>query len=120
MKLEWLEAFVASAAQKSRRMQDFERQFGKGAKAGALTRFLRRDLESSQEVFVDTKTVVPTESRALRGSRLASRHTFAYASAPDGAVVRTAVHTEVPVSPDSSDLAIVDTAFSKIRLELRR
>jgi hypothetical protein len=116
----WLETLVASAALKNRRMQDFERQWGKGAKAGALTRFLRKELDASQEMFVDSKTAVPVESKAMRANRLTARRTFTYGPAPDAALVRASVHSETLVSPDTGELAIVDTVFSNVRLEMRR
>ena len=116
----WLDAFVATASLKSKRLQEFERQFGKGTKAGALTRFLRKDLDSAEEVLVDPKAVVPVESKGMRGATVLSRRSFTYSPAPDAAVVRTSVHSETLVSADSGERAVVDTAFSNIRLELRR
>ena len=102
------------------RQQDFERHFGKAAKAGTLSRFLKTDLDSSQEVLVDPKNVVPVETNTLRNGKLMAHRTFAYGAAPDGAVVRRSVHAETLASPDTGDRAVVDTTFSNIRLELRR
>lgn len=116
----WLEAFVASAALKNQRMQDFERQWGTGAKAGALMRFLRNELDASHEVLVDPGTAVPVESSGRRAGRLTARRTFTYGPAPDGSVVRASVHSETLASPDTGERVIVHTAFSNVRLELRR
>jgi hypothetical protein len=117
---EWIETFVATSAKKTTRQQDFERQFGRAQRVGTLYRFLHRDSDQTQEVLVDQKNVVAVENNSSRSGRLLGHRTFTYASAPDGAVVRTSVHAETLVTPETGERAIVDTTFSNIRLWQRR
>lgn len=117
---EWIDAFVATSAKKALRLQDLERRFGKASSVGSLSRFSRTDADLSQEVLVDPSHVVPVELNKSRGGKITIHRTFKYGSAPSDAVVRTAVHSETLVSPDSDERAVVDTTFSNIRLEQRR
>lgn len=116
----WLDAFVSTTGKKSIRQQNFERLYGKPTKAGTLNRYLHKEADGSQEVLVDPKLVVAVESNAVRSNKLVGHRTFTYSPAPDSAVVRTVVHAETVVSPETGERAVVDTTFSNIRLELRR
>jgi hypothetical protein len=117
---EWLEAFVATSAKKTLRLQTLERRFGHGARTGSWNRYARRDADLSEEVLVDSTTVVPVEVNHTRNGQRLVHRTFSYGAAPGDAVVRTAVHAEVPTTPDGPDRTVIDTAFSNIRLEQRR
>jgi hypothetical protein len=116
---QWLNALVATTGNKSARQQAFERQFGKATKAGPLNRYLKLQTDTSQEVLVDPKTVVPVESNATKNGQRVGHRTFTYAPAPDSALVRNKVTAET-TSDVTGERVIVDTTFENIRLELRR
>jgi hypothetical protein len=117
---EWLEALVATSSKRALRLQTLEHQFGRASRVGLLSRFSRKDADGSQEVLVDPKNVVPVELNNIHAGKLTIHRTFRYGPAPSDAVVRTSMHSETLVSPDSDERAVVDTAFSNIRLEQRR
>ncbi len=115
---EWLNTFIATTALRTKRQQDIEREFVKAGKVGVLKRYLKTTPDTSQELLVDGPNMVPKESNEAEQGALTFHRTFDYAPAPDG-VVRTLVHSESVVTPESGERSIVDTSFSDIRLEQR-
>jgi hypothetical protein len=117
---QWLDAFVAAPTRKTSRQQAFEQIYGKATKVGILNKYARTVTNGSDEVLVDPKTVVPVEANALRNGKRLGHRTFVYGPAPDSALVRTNVHTDIVTAPNTGDRAVVDTTFSNVCLELRR
>lgn len=117
---EWLETFVASTAGRTSRLQKFERHFGTPTNWWGLSRYRRSDGDKTDELLVEPTAAVPFQKNGMRNGRLLAHRTFSYGAAPDGAVVRTAVHSETLLSEVSEERAIVNTTFSNIRLELKR
>lgn len=117
---EWIDSFVATTANKTRRVQDLERRFGRGVKTAGVSRYTRQDADVSEEALVQSRTAVPIEMNSARSGARTSHRTFTYGPAPDSALVRTFVHSDTLLSEGGTDRAIVDTAFSNICLERRR
>ena len=117
---EWIDAFVATTANKARRVQDFERRFGRGVKTAGVNRYVRVDGDVSEEALVQSRTAVPLEMNSARHGVSTARRAFTYGAAPDNAVVRTAVHSDTLISGGGDERAIIETAFSNICLERRR
>lgn len=117
---EWLQSFVATTGNKTTRLQNLQRLYGKPTKSGSLNRYLRMLNDTTDELLVDPKTIVTLEKNGVQAGKLRRHRTFKYSPAPDGALVRSAVHSETLVSDATAERAIVDTEFSNIRLEVRR
>jgi len=117
---QWLDAFVAAPGKKTARQLAFERTYGKATKAGILNKYTRLESNGSEEVLVDPKTVVPVEANTIKNGKRLGHRTFTYGAAPDSALVRTNVHADRVIKPDTGDRAIDDSTFSNICLEMRR
>ena len=109
---QWLDTFVAAPGKKTARQQAFERAYGKAAKAGTLSKYVRLQTEGSDEVLVDPKTVVPVEANTIRAGKRLGHRTFLYGAAPDSALVRTNIHAERSPRPT---LAIAPSSTRRSR-----
>jgi hypothetical protein len=115
----WINALVATGANKSARQQNLERKFGKATKVNGLSRYAKKTLDITQEVFVDAKTIVPLEDNILRGTKRIVHRSFAYSPAYTEAQVRSRMRSEIEASPTSDDLVVHDTTFTNVKLQRR-
>jgi len=117
---QWLDAFVAAPSRKRSRLLAFDRAYGKPTPAGTLNKYVRFQTGGSDEVLVDPATVVPVEANSIRDGKRLGHRVFVYGPAPDSALVRTSVHADSVIAPDTGNRSIVDTTFSNVCLEMRR
>lgn len=115
----WIDGFVAASDKAAQRRLALEREFGAPTTVNGLTRFAKTLGTTSAEVLVQPTAVVALEANLAEGARLVAHRTFTYQPAYQGAMVRSAVHSELRLSSATDERQITDTAFANIALERR-
>jgi hypothetical protein len=115
---DWVEHLLPSAAGRAARRAALARELGspQGAVNG-LERFVSHDGGTTTEILSDPSWAVPVEINVVRDGALVSHSTLTYAEDPGAGLVRRRIRSELLVSPESGDRAVIDVELANIRLD---
>lgn len=88
---------------------------GQGVERG-LERFVSHRDGATTEVLTDPGWAVPVEINVARDGRLVSHTVIGYLEDPGAGLVRRRMRSELLVSPESGDRAVIDVELADIRL----
>lgn len=115
---DWVEHLLPSAAGRAARRAALLR--GHGSPQGmvnGLERFVSHDAATMTEVLSDPTWAVPVEINVVRDGALVSHSTLTYAEDPGAGLVRRRIRSELLVSPESGDRAVIDVELANLRLD---
>jgi len=115
---DWIEHLLPSASGRAARRDALTRGLGSPqGTVNGLERFVSHDGGATTEVLSDPFWAVPVEINVVRDGALVSHSVLSYAEDPGAGLVRRRVRSELLVSPESGDRAVVDLELANIRLD---
>jgi hypothetical protein len=114
---EWVEQLMPRHGDRAARRAALVRGMGavQGVERG-LERFVSHRDGATTEVLTDPGWAVPVEINVARDGRLVSHTVFGYLEDPGAGLVRRRMRSELLVSPESGDRAVIDVELADIRL----
>lgn len=118
MSRDWVEHLLPSAAGRGARRAALVRGLGSAqGTVNGLERFVSHDGGAMTEVLSDPTWAVPVEINVVRDGALVSHSTLTYAEDPGAGLVRRRIRSELLVSPESGDRAVIDVELANVRLD---
>jgi hypothetical protein len=115
---DWVEHLLPSASGRAARRTELTQRLGSAqGTVNGLERFLSHEGGAATEVLIDPFWAVPVEINVVRDGALVSHSTLTYAEDPGAGLVRRRVRSELLVSPESGDRAVIDVELGNIRLD---
>ncbi len=118
---DWIDAFVASRADRARRKRALESKYGPVVgQIRGLDRAVRVKDTNVDEVLMHPDMGVPIEVNTMRNGQLVARRTFSYEQNSDGDLIRHAMRVESVLPNDASRRSIVEIEIDHLTFERRR
>lgn len=117
---EWLQALVLRASDVPARREALERTHGRPVgTVGRLTRYVRTQGDTTEEVLADAAWGVPMEVNVLRQDVLEGHVTIEYEATPNGNLQRRRLQSEQLIDARTGRRAVLSVDFSNIVVQSR-